>query len=104
MKFAIIKASGKQFKISEGDTLILDKTPGKPKDKITFDKVLLVVDKDKPKIGTPLVKNAKVTAEILSQEKAKKIKVLKFKAKSRYRKVKSHRSHITKVKIKKITS
>ena len=102
MKFVVIKAAGKQYKVSEGDILELDKLKGKAKDKITFDEVLLVVDKEKVTIGEPLVKGAKVTAEILEQKKAKKIRVARFKAKSKYRKVKGHRSHITVVKIKKI--
>lgn len=102
MKFVVIKAAGKQYKVSEGDILELDKFKGKAKDKITFDEVLLVVDKEKVTIGEPLVKGAKVTAEILEQKKAKKIRVARFKAKSKYRKVKGHRSHITVVKIKKI--
>ena len=102
MKFAVIKAAGKQYKVSEGDTLKLDKLEGKPKKKITFNQVLLVVDKDKVKLGQPLVKGAKVTAEILEQKKDKKIRVARFKAKSKYRKVKGHRSHVTIIKILKI--
>jgi large subunit ribosomal protein L21 len=102
MKYAVIKASGKQFKVSEGDILELDKLDGKAKDKITFDEVLLLVDKDKVTIGQPLVKDHKVSAEIIEQKKAKKIRVARFKAKSKYRKVKGHRTHLTVVKITKV--
>jgi large subunit ribosomal protein L21 len=102
MKYAVIKASGKQFKVQEGDLIKLDKLKGKPKDKLTFDEVLLVVDKEKATIGQPLIKGHKVSGEIVEQKKDKKIRVARFKAKSKYRKVKGHRSEITLVKITKI--
>ncbi len=102
MKFAVILTGGKQYKVAEGDTLKLDKLAGKPKAKLTFDKVLLVVDGDKVKLGQPYLKDVKVQAEIVEQKKDKKIRVAKFKAKSKYRKVKGHRSQITVVRIKKI--
>lgn len=102
MKFVVIKATGKQYKVSEGDVLTLDKQEGEVKGKLTFDQVLLVVDGEKITIGDPLVKGAKVTAEILEQKKDKKIRVARFKAKSKYRKVKGHRSHVTVIKITKI--
>lgn len=102
MKYAVIKASGKQFKVSEGDEIKLDKLQSKPKDKITFDEVLLVVDKEKVTIGQPFVKGVKVSGEVVAQKKDKKIRVSRFKAKSKYRKVTGHRSSITMVKITKI--
>jgi large subunit ribosomal protein L21 len=102
MKYAVIQAAGKQYKVSEGDILEIDKLEGKPKAKISFDKVLLVVDGKKVSLGQPLIKTAKVTAEIIEQKKGKKIRVVKFKAKSRYRRVKGHRQLLTQVKINKI--
>jgi len=104
MKYAVIKTGGKQYKVQEGDTLEFEKLAGKSKDKIKFDQVLLVVDGDKTTIGKPLVKKALVTAVIVDQIKGKKIRVAKFKAKSRYRLVKGHRQQLTKVKIDKINS
>jgi len=103
MKYAVIKASGKQFKVTEGYTFNVQKLEGKPKTKLTFDEVLLVVDDKKVSIGQPLVAGAKVTAEIVEQFKDKKIRVAKFKAKSRYRKIQGHRQQLTKIKINKIT-
>ncbi len=103
MKYAVIKTGGKQYKVQEGDTCEFEKLPGKSKDKIKFDQVLLVVDGDKTTIGQPLVKNALVTAVIIDQIKGEKIRVAKFKAKSRYRLVKGHRQQLTKVKIDKIS-
>lgn len=103
MKYAIINTGGKQYKVAEGDELELEKLPGKAKAKITFDQVLLVVSDKKVNLGQPLVKGAKVTATIVEQKKASKIRIAKFKAKSRYRRVKGHRQLITVVKINKIT-
>lgn len=102
MKYAVIQTGGKQYQVTEGDTIEIEKILGKAKDKIDFDKVLLVVNEDKMEIGKPLVKRAVVTAEIVEQKKGLKIRVAKFRAKSRYRKVKGHRQRITVVNIKKI--
>lgn len=104
MKYAVIEINGKQHQVSEDDEIEVDKIEGDKGKKITFDKVLLIVNDKKKKIGTPLVKGAKVTAEILDQFKGKKIRVATYKAKSRYRRVIGHRSQLTKIKIKKITS
>jgi len=103
MKYAVIQTGSKQYQVSEGDTLEIEKLEGKAKKKITFNQVLLVVDEKKVSLGQPLVKGAKVTAEILEQKKGVKIRVAKFKAKSRYRRVKGHRQQLTKIKINKIT-
>ncbi len=103
MKYAVIQTGGKQYQVSEGDTLEVEKLEGKAKAKLTFDKVLLVVDDKKISLGQPLVKGAKVTAEILEQKKGDKIRVAKFKAKSRYRRIQGHRQLLTKLKILKIT-
>jgi len=104
MKYAVVEINGNQYKVTEGDELEVDKIEGKKGKKLTFDKVLLMVGEKKTQIGNPLVKRAKVTAEILDQFKGKKIRVATYKAKSRYRRVIGHRSQLTKIKIKKITS
>lgn len=102
MKYTIIKIGGKQYKVSEGDELLVEKIEGKKGDSIVFDQVFLLVDDGKVNIGQPLVKGAKVGAKILEQTKGEKIRVVKFKAKSRYRRVKGHRQRLTKVKIERI--
>jgi len=104
MKYAVVEINGSQYKVAEGEELDVDKIEGKKGKKLSFDKVLLMVDEKKRKIGNPLVKGAKVTAEILEQFKGKKIRVATYKAKSRYRRVIGHRSQLTKIKIKKITA
>jgi len=86
----------------EGKEIVIEKIPGEPKDKVEFNEVLLFVDKEKINIGQPLVKSAKVVGEIKEQIKEKKIKVFKYRAKSRYRKTKGHRQDKTRVTVKKI--
>lgn len=102
--FAIIKTGGKQYLVKEGDILTIEKLPEKVGEKIIFDQVLLVSDEKgkEIKIGQPLVKEAKVEAEILEQTKGPKVKVIKFKRKIRYHRKKGHRQSLTKVKIIKI--
>ncbi len=99
--FAIIKTGGKQYKVSEGDILKVEKIEAEAGDKIEFDQVLMVAGDD-VKVGSPVVEGAKVSAEVLDQKKDKKIVIFKFKAKKNYRKKKGHRQPYTLVKIEKI--
>ncbi len=102
MKYAVVQIAAKQYRVSEGDELLVEKINAKKGDKIDFDQVLLTVADQQVQIGQPLVAKASVKAEILDQVKAEKIRVAKFRAKSRYRKVKGHRQSLTKIKITKI--
>jgi large subunit ribosomal protein L21 len=104
MKYAVVEITGHQHIVSEGEELEVDKIEGKKGKKLTFDKVLLLVDNKKVTLGQPIVKKAKTTATILEQFKGKKIRVATFKAKSRYRRVIGHRSQLTRIKIEKITT
>jgi len=99
MKYAVIQTGGKQYKVVKDQTISVEKLEGKPKSKITFDKILLYVDGDKVIVGQPNLKSVKVEGVIIDQLKDKKIKIAKFRAKSRYRLTKGHRQQITKVKI-----
>ncbi|HQJ73381.1 MAG TPA: 50S ribosomal protein L21 [Candidatus Dojkabacteria bacterium] len=101
-KFAVIKLGGAQLKVVEGKEYEVNKLDGKKGDKIEISEVLLFANGDDVKIGTPYVEGSKVTLEITSQKKDKKVDVFKYKAKSRYRKSAGHRSLITKVLVKKI--
>lgn len=103
-KIAIIKTGGKQYKVSEGDTIKIEKLEGEPKSEIIFDNVLLVADGEKIKIGKPLVEKAKVTGELIETKKGKKVIVFRYKPKKRYKKKKGHRQIHTEVKIKKISA
>ena len=99
--FAIIRTGGKQYKVSEGDIIGVEKIEAEAGDKIEFDQVLMVAGDD-VKVGSPVVEGAKVSAEVLDQKKDKKIVIFKFKAKKNYRKKKGHRQPYTLVKIEKI--
>lgn len=101
--YAVIEACGKQYKVSEGDVVFVEKLDVNEGEKVTFDKVLLLSDGDKVKVGTPTVKSAKVEATVLEHGKAKKILVYKYKAKKNERKTQGHRQPYTKIKIEKIS-
>lgn len=98
-KYAVIKLQGKQYQVQEGDSFVVDSLAQKDGEKIEISEVLLVVDGDKRKVGQPLVKGAKVTLEVLSHQKGDKIRVAKFKAKSKYRRVRGHRQLQSTVKV-----
>jgi len=104
MKYAVVKIGGRQYKVVEGDLLEVEKLEGKKGELISFPEVLLLVDEDKISLGQPLVKGAKVKAEIVDQLKGGKTRVATYKAKSRYRKVKGFRPQLTKIKIESVKS
>lgn len=100
--YAIVEIAGKQYKFSEGDVLNVDKLNISGNEAI-FDKVLLLVNENDIKIGTPTLNNVKVTAEIVDKEvKGDKVVVFKFKRRKNFRRKKGHREKFTKIKIKKI--
>lgn len=101
--FAIIETGGKQYKVAAGDSLKVEKlAEAKAKGEVVFDKVLMVADGDKVKVGTPYLPGATVTAKFELEGRAKKITIIKYKAKSNYRIKQGHRQTFTKVKIEKI--
>jgi large subunit ribosomal protein L21 len=98
MKAAVIRTGGKQYRVSEGDTLSVEKLAGEPGAKVEFEDVLFLGG-DSPKIGNPLVKGAKVTGEIVAQRRGEKLVVFKFKRRKRHRRKAGHRQALTNVKI-----
>lgn len=102
--FAVIKLSGKQRIVKKGDTILTSKLKVGTKKEINISEVLAVFDdKSALKLGTPVLKNAKVKAEVVTPEElGKKIRILKFKSKKRYKKVSGYRDKLTKLKIKSI--
>lgn len=100
MNYAVARIKGRQFKVSEGDEILIDKLSEK---KVEAD-VLLVVKDDKVKVGKPKVKGAKVSLKILGEEKAKKLHISTYKAKSRYRRKIGFRHQYTRLKVGKIVS
>ena len=100
--YAIIKTGGKQYRVAEGDVVMVEKLAANEGEAVTFDQVLTVVKDDEVVVGKPLVEGAKVTAKVEAQGKDKKILVFKYKAKSNYRRRQGHRQPFTKVQIEKI--
>ena len=96
--YAVIRTGGKQYRVSEGDTLRVEKLPGDVGSAITFGEVLLLGGQN-VKIGKPLVGGAKVSATIVAQDRAKKIIVFKMRRRKNYRRKNGHRQWYTEVKI-----
>lgn len=100
--YAIIKTGGKQYKVSEGDEIIVEKLEVAEGDEVTFEEVLSIVDGENVKIGQPKVEGAKVSAKVVKNGKGPKIRIFKYKHKTNYRRRQGHRQPFTKVKIEKI--
>ena len=93
--YAIVKTGGKQVKVSQGDKLRVEHLTGETGDKITLDEVLLIGDKDKTTVGTPIIEGASVEAKIIDQIRDRKVIVFKKKRRHNYRRKKGHRQHLT---------
>jgi large subunit ribosomal protein L21 len=102
--YAIVETGGMQFKVKEGDKIKVPKLPAQEGEKLSFDKVLLIGEKEKPLIGKPFVKGAKVQAEVLKLGKGEKVTVYKFKKRVKYRRKTGHRQEYCEVKINKIVA
>ncbi|HBC97041.1 MAG TPA: 50S ribosomal protein L21 [Clostridium sp.] len=101
--YAVVETGGKQYKVSEGDVIYVEKLNGEVDSTVELDKVLMVNKDDTGVVvGKPVVEGAKVNAKILAQGKSKKILVFKYKAKKDYRKRQGHRQPYTKLQIEKI--
>ncbi len=98
---AIFVTGGKQYKVSEGDVIFVEKLDFEG-DTVEFENVLMTIDGDSVNVGTPKVDNAKVTAKLIKNGKSKKIMVFKFKPKKNYRRRQGHRQPYTKLQIEKI--
>ena len=100
--YAIIETGGKQYKVSPGQTIDVERLDVIEGNTVELDRVLLIADEDKVTVGTPIVDGAKVIATSLGEGKGKKIIVLKYKPKVRYRKKTGHRQLYTRLTIDKI--
>ena len=101
--YAIIATGGKQYKVSEGDKVRVEKLGAEVGEKVVFDQVLLVGGSD-VKVGAPTVNGASVEAEVVANAKAKKVIVYKYKRKTGYHNKNGHRQQYTEVEIKKINA
>jgi large subunit ribosomal protein L21 len=99
MQYAVIQLAGKQYKVTKGDTLTVNSLNLEDGKEFTVEDVLLAVDGDKIQVGAPLVSGAKVKLKAIITKKGDKLRVAKYKAKSRYRKVRGHRQLETTVEV-----
>ncbi len=99
---AIIVTGGKQYKVTEGDVLYVEKLPVDAGDTVTFDQVLAVIDGDKATFGQPTVSGASVQANVVKNGKGKKVIVFKYKPKKNYKRKQGHRQPYTKIEITKV--
>jgi large subunit ribosomal protein L21 len=97
--YAVIRSGGKQHRVTTGETLKLEKLDAGEGESIEFDEVMLLGNDDNVQVGTPYIEGAKVTAEVVSHGKAKKIKIIKFNRRKQYRRQAGHRQMYTEVRI-----
>ncbi|MEE1280291.1 MAG: 50S ribosomal protein L21 [Oscillospiraceae bacterium] len=102
--YAIIETGGKQYRVEQGDVLFIEKLNANTDDVVTFDKVIILENEGKTKIGAPYVKGATVTAKVLKNGKAKKITVFTYKPKKDSKRKLGHRQPYTKVQIEAINA
>ena len=100
--YAIIEASGKQYRVSSGETIQIDAQGSESGSSVTFDKVLAIVDGSKTTVGAPYVKGARVVAEVIGAVKGKKILVYRKRARKVYEKLNGHRQPFKRVKIQEV--
>ena len=97
--FAVFASGGRQHRVTEGEVIKLQLLPAEPGEEVVFEKVLIVADGDDVNVGTPYVDGGKVTAEVISHDRGKKIQVLKFKRRKDYLRRQGHRQWFTELKI-----
>jgi large subunit ribosomal protein L21 len=102
--YAIVKTGGKQYKVSEGDVLFVEKLEANTGDTVNLDEVLACSKDGELKLGAPVVEGASVQAKVVEQGKAKKVIVYKYKAKKDYRRKQGHRQAYTKLVVEKINA
>ncbi|MBX6352891.1 MAG: 50S ribosomal protein L21 [Thermoflavifilum sp.] len=100
--YAIIETGGKQYRVSQGDTIVVEKLPAEVGSTVTLDKVHLVHTGEKLQVGAPYVAGAKVVAKVVEHGRGKKIVVFKYKPKKNYHRKQGHRQPYTKLTIEAI--
>ncbi len=97
--YAVIQTGGKQYRVSEGSTLRVEKIAADEGDSVEIDKVLLVADGDDVKVGAPYVEGGKVTATVKAQGRGKKVQIIKFKRRKHHLKRQGHRQAYTELEV-----
>jgi len=97
--YAVISTGGKQYKVSEGQTLRVERIPGEIGEPVSFDRILMLANGETIKVGQPTLTDVTVTGHIVEQGKAKKVIVFKYKRRKGYRRKRGHRQHYTALKI-----
>ena len=104
MKYAVVKSGGKQYVVSEGNTVTIDKVDGEVGKNYRFDEVMLLRNEEVVLIGTPFLENVQVSGKVEKQYQGKKLNVMKFKAKVNYRRKIGFRPQLTDISVEKISS
>lgn len=102
MMYAIVETGGKQYRMSPGQTFVVEKLEGQAGEEVVFDRVLALVDNGETEVGRPFLTSVQVKARILDHGKGKKIIVFKYKPKKNYRRKKGHRQPFTRVRVEEI--
>ena len=97
--FAVFQSGGKQHRVSEGDVVKLELISAEPGEEVVFDKVLMVANGDDVSVGEPYVEGSEVKGEVLRNDRAKKVRIIKFKRRKDYMRRQGHRQWFTEVKI-----
>ncbi|MBI4437217.1 MAG: 50S ribosomal protein L21 [Candidatus Omnitrophica bacterium] len=102
MKYAIIETGGKQYKVSQGDTILVEKLGVEKGASIHLEKVLFVNNEGKVQVGRPYLSGSKVLCEVLGEAKGEKVINFKYRRRKGYRKKKGHRQQLTQLKVKEV--
>ncbi|NIV29623.1 MAG: 50S ribosomal protein L21 [Anaerolineae bacterium] len=102
--YAVVKTGGKQYRVSPGDSIDVEKLPYEVGEQVELDEVLLVANGSGTEIGRPLVAGAKVKATVTRQAKGRKVIIFKIRSSKRYRRRKGHRQHYTRLRIDEIVA
>lgn len=100
--YAVIATGGKQYRVTEGETLKVEKLAGEEGSEIELDQVLMVADGDNVQVGTPVLEKGTVTATIKSHGRGKKVEIVKFRRRKHHRKQMGHRQDYTEIEVTKI--
>jgi large subunit ribosomal protein L21 len=101
--YAVVKSGGKEYRVSKGDLIRVEKLEGKTGDQVVIRDVLMVSDEGKVQVGTPQLTNAVVTGKIVQEAKGKKVLIYKMKRRKNYRRTKGHRQTYTYLRVEDIS-